>query len=183
MGLKQAGYPARDYSNHRPKIAVKLYEGNLTFSASGFGEDGRPTGRWDVTAPMYKGQLVKLHEDSNMTDIIVQPADDSSEAIGRLIIHNKLVFSEGWNDDEQNILPRENKEWGHYVPRGGTVEFFGAAIDELKLVDDNAAIAVGDYLDFDETPLFDKSTDATNWTALCKIEALNGGFIAALAQK
>lgn len=183
MGLKDAGSPARDYSNHRPRVAVKLYEENLTFSATGFGEDGRPSGRWDVTAPMYKGQYVKLHEDSTMEDIVVQPADDASEAIGKLIIVPKVGFSEGWTDDEQNQLPRENKEWGHYVPRGGTVEFFGAAVDELKLVDDNAAIAINNYLDFDKGIEFDKSNSETNWIALCKVEALHGGFIAALAMK
>ena len=183
MGLKDAGYKARDYSNHRPRVAVKLYEGNLTFSATGFGEDGRPSGRWDVTAPMYKGQYVKLHEDSNMTDIIVEPADDASEAIGKLIIVPKLGFSEGWTEDEQNVLPRANTEWGNYVPRGGTVEFFGAAVDELKLVDDNAKIVPGNYLDFNETPEFDKSTDPTNWISLVNIAALEGGFVAALAIK
>ena len=183
MGLKDAGYKARDYSNHRPRVAVKLYEEDLTFSATGFGEDGRPSGRWDVTAPMYKGQYVKLHEDSNMTDIIVQPADDASEAIGKLIIVPKLGFSEGWTEDEQNQLPRENKSWGEYVPRGGTVEFFGAAVDELKLIEENAEIAPGDYLDFDETPEFDKSSDATNWISLVKIEALESGYVAALAIK
>ena len=183
MGLKDAGYPARDYGNHRPRVAVKLYEGDLTFSASGFGEDGRPTGRWDVTAPMYHGQYVKLKTGSTPRDIIVEPADTASEAIGKLIIYPKLGFDVGWSENDQNVLPRENTSWGDYVPRGGTVEFFGAAVDELAVAEDNAAIAINNYLDSDENGIFDKSTDATNWIALCDLDALTGGFIPALAMK
>ena len=96
MGLKEAGVPARDYGNNRPRIAVKLYEGNLTFSATGFGEDGRASGRWDVTAPMHIGQYVKLHPDSTPKDIIVQPAANSTEAIGKLVTNNKLIFDIDW---------------------------------------------------------------------------------------
>lgn len=183
MGLKEAGVPARDYGNNRPRIAVKLYEGNLTFSATGFGEDGRASGRWDVTAPMHIGQYVKLHPDSTPKDIIVQPAADSTEAIGKLVTNNKLIFDIDWTADDQNILPRENKSWGQYVPRGATCEFFGAAIDELKVVASNAAIGAGDYLKSVANEEFDKETTATNWIALAKIDALKGGFVPALAFK
>ena len=182
MGLKDAGIPARDYANHRPRVAVKLYEGDLTFSGTGFDETGRKTGKWDVTAPMYKGQYVKIHKDSTMKDIIVEPAENAAEAIGKLIIHNKLIFDAGWKEDEQNVLPRENTQWGKYVPRGGTVEFFGAAVDELKLEQSNAKIVPMDNLDFNENG-FNKTNTETNWVALCTVEALKGGYIAALAQK
>ena len=183
MGLKDAGYPARDYANHRPRIAVRLYEGDLVFSNSGFNEMGRPTPKWDTSAPMYIGQYVELHEDSNARDIIVQPAEKASTAIGKIIINPKLNFGMGWTEDEQNILPRENKEWGEYTPRGATVEFFGAAIDELKIVAENEAIAAGDYLDSEANEEFEVSSDATNWISLAKVEALASGFVPALAIK
>jgi len=69
------------------------------------------------------------------------------------------------------------------VPRGATCEFFGAAIDELKVVASNAAISAGDYLKSTANEEFDKETTATNWVALAKIEALKGGFVPALAFK
>lgn len=183
MGLIDAGYPARDYGNHRPRIAVKLYEGNLKFFATGFGENGRPSGRWDVTAPMHINQLVKLHPDSTPKDIIVQPAANSTEAIGKLVINTKLGFDVGWTDNDQNILPRADKSWGEYVPRGSTCEFFGAAIDELKLVEGNAKIVPGNYLKSTANEEFDKETQETNWMALAGVAALKGGFIPTLAFK
>lgn len=183
MGLIDPGYPARDYSNYRPRIPVKCFEGNLKFSATGFGADGRPIGTWDVTEPMVKTQYVKLHPDSNPWDIIVQPEPDASKAIGKLIINPTLGFDIGWTDDDQNVLPRENTEWGHYVPRGGTVEFFGAAVDELEIVVGNKEININDFLNSEADMQFDKSTDETNWIALAHIDALKGGFIPALAMK
>ena len=75
MGLKDAGYPARDYSNNRKRIAVKLYEGNLLFDDSSFDEFGRMTHSWKTQTPMHIGQYVELHEDSNPRDIIVKPAE------------------------------------------------------------------------------------------------------------
>ena len=180
MGLKDEGYPARDYSNHRKRIAVKLYEEGLLFDDTSFDEFGRMTHSWKTEAPMHIGQYVTLHEDSTPRDIIVQPADSASEAIGKIIVNPKLKSGMGWTEDEQNILPRENKEWGEYVPRGATVEFFGYAIDELKVKAENAKITAGDYLDSDGDEEFEKSTDATRWVALATIEALAAGFVPAL---
>lgn len=183
MGVRDSGYPARDYGNHRPRIAVRLYEGDLNFKRTGFDEFGRPNPDWDLEAPMYIGQYVKLHEDSNPRDIIVEPADTASEAIGKIIINPQLRDGMGWTEDEQNILPREDREWGNFKPRAGTVEFFGAAIDELKIVAENEAIEAGDFLDSEENAEFKKSDDETNWIALGKIEALKAGFVPALAIK
>jgi hypothetical protein len=180
MGLKDEGYPARDYSNHRKKIAVKLYEGDLLFDDSSFDEFGRMTHSWKTEEPMHIGQYVVLHEDSNPRDIIVQPAEKASEAIGKIIINPKLKSGMGWTEDEQNVLPRENKEWGEYTPRGATVEFFGYALDELKVKAENAKITAGDYLDAEDGEEFEKSTDATRWVALATVEALRAGFVPAL---
>lgn len=183
MGLTEAGYPARDYPNHRPKIAVRLYEGNLIFDGAGFDYYGRTSSNWKVQTPMHIGQYVELHEDSTPQDIIVKPATKASTAIGKLIINPDLESGMGWTDDEINVLPRENKNWGHFVPRGGTVEFFGATVEDLKVVTGNAAIAAGNYLDSEANEEFDKSTDPTNWIALAKLAALKSGYIPALALK
>lgn len=183
MGLIDAGYPARDYGNHRPRLAVKLYEGGLTFSDAGFDEFGRKNSDWRTEEPMHIGQYVEIHEDSNVRDIIVKPATKASTAIGKIIINPKVNSGIGWTEDEQNILPREDREWGKYVPRGATVEFFGAAVDELKIVAENNAIAAGDYLDSDANEEFKKSSSATNWISLAKVEALKAGYVPALAIK
>lgn len=180
MGVKQAGYPARDYLNYRPAIAVRLYEGNMIFKDTGFDEFGRPNPDWEMENPMHIGQYVVLHEDSNPYDIIVQPAEKASEAIGKIITNSKLRDGMGWTDDEQNILPRENREWGNFLPRGATVEFFGEAIDELKVVEGNDAISAGDYLDSTANEEFEVSDSATRWIALGKIEALKAGYVPAL---
>jgi hypothetical protein len=180
MGLTNAGYPARDYANHRKKVAVKLYEGDLLFDDSGFQDDGRFAPYWKTEEPMHIGQYVELHEDSTPYEIIVKPAEKASTAIGKLIINPQLRSGIGWTADEQNILPRENKEWGEYVPRGATCEFFGYALDELKVASGNDAITAGDYLDSTENEEFETSSNATRWVALASVEALAGGFVPAL---
>ncbi len=180
MGLTNAGLPARDYSNNRKRIAVKLYEGGLLFDDTGFQEDGRFAPYWKTENPMHIGQYVTIHEDSTPYDIIVEPAEKASEAHGILRIHPKLRSGIGWTEDEQNILPRENKEWGKYVPRGATCEFFGYAIDELKIPDQNDAITAGDYLDSTENEEFVTSTNPTRWIAMASVEELKGGIVPAL---
>lgn len=183
MGLTEAGYPARDYSNNRPRPAVRLYEGNLIFDDASFDYTGRNTSNWKVQYPMHIGQYVELHEDSTPHDIVVKPATKASTAIGKLIINPTLESGMGWTDDEVNILPRQNANWGKFVPRGGTVELFGAAIDELKVVASNDAIEVGDYLDSEENEEFAVSANPTNWIALANVPALASGFVPALAFK
>jgi len=180
MGLKDAGYPARDYANHRKRIAVKLYEGDLIFDDSGFQEDGRFAPYWKTETPMHIGQYVTVHEDSTPYEIIVEPAEKASEAHGILRIHPQLKSGIGWTADEQNILPRANTEWGEFVPRGATCEFFGYALDELKVAEGNDAITAGDYLDSTANEEFEASETATRWIALASIEALAGGFVPAL---
>ena len=180
MGILQSGYPALDYSNNRKRIAVKLYEGDLTYDGEGFDEFGRKTHHWKTETPMHIGQYVELHEDSKAGELIVKPATKASTAVGKLMIHPQLRSGIGWTEDEQNILPTENKEWGEFVPRGATCIFFGYAIDELKVVAQNDAIAAGDYLDSEANEEFKVSQSATRWIALHKVAALNGGFVQAL---
>lgn len=182
MGILEAGYPARDYGNHRPRIAVKLYEGGLVYQ-EGFDYSGRNTHSWNVEEPMHKGQYVVLSEHSTPENIVVKPATKASKAIGKIIIFPVVNSGMGWTEDEQNILPRHNADWGEFVPRGATVEFFGAAIDELKVVAGNDAIEINDYLDSEANEEFEVSETATNWIALANVGALKSGFVPALAIK
>ena len=94
MALKTAGIPARDYENDCPTIAVKLYEGDLSYNANGIDEEGRTTDMWTVSAPITKSCYVELHEDSTARHIIVQPASkDSTSIIGKLIINPKFKWN------------------------------------------------------------------------------------------
>ena len=181
MALKDAGIPARDYENDCPSIAVKLYEGNLVYNANGIDEEGRTTDMWTVSAPMNKSMYVELHEDSTARHIIVQPATASENIIGKLIINPKLKLTVDWDDYEKNRLPRENKTWGHYSPRTGTVEFFGHDIRYLDLVSDNAKIDPFDSVEFDTGVTFDKASGDTNTRALAGVSANKGGKLPVLA--
>ena len=181
MALKDAGIPARDYENDCPTIAVKLYEGNLVYNANGIDEEGRTTDMWTVTAPMNKSTYVELHEDSDARHIIVQPAtEDSTDIVGKLIINPKMKWTVDWTDFDKNRLPRENKTWGHYSPRTGTVEFFGHDIRYLDIVADNSAIAVKDPVVYVDDGEFDKG-QSSNTIALGKKQANKGGKLPVLA--
>ena len=181
MALKTAGIPARDYENDCPTIAVNLYEGNLVYNANGIDEEGRTTDMWTVTAPMNKSMYVELHEDSDARHIIVQPAtEDSTDIVGKLIINPKMKWTVDWSDFDKNRLPRENKNWGHYSPRTGTVEFFGHDIRYLDLVADNTAIAAKDPVVYVDEGKFDKG-QSSNTIALGKKSANKGGKLPVLA--
>ena len=181
MALRDAGVPARDYENDCPTIAVKLYEGDLVYNPNGIDEEGRTTDMWTVTAPMNKSMYVELHEDSDARHIIVQPAtEDSTDIVGKLIINPKMKWTVDWTDFDKNRLPRENKEWGHYSPRTGTVEFFGHDIRYLDLVADNSAIAVKDPVVYVDDGEFDKGSES-NTIALGKKSANKGGKLPVLA--
>ena len=182
MGVKAAGVPARDYGNNRPTIAVKLYEGNLVYNANGIDEEGRTTDMWTVSAPITKSCYVELHEDSDARHIIVKPASaNSTTIVGKLIINPKLKWTVDWTGYDKNRLPRENKNWGNYSPRTGTVEFFGDAIDYLDLVDDNAKIVPFDSLVYSDENKFDKKGSGTsNTKALGGVLANKGEKIPAL---
>ena len=181
MALKTAGIPARDYENDCPTIAVKLYEGNLVYNANGIDEEGRTTDMWTVSAPMNKSMYVELHENSDARHIIVQPAtEDSTVIVGKLIINPNMKWTVDWTDFDKNRLPRENKTWGHYSPRTGTVEFFGHDIRYLDIVADNSAIAVKDPVVYVDEGKFDKG-DSSNTIALGKKQANKGGKLPVLA--
>ena len=184
MALSDAGIPARDYENDCPTIAVKLYEGDLTYNANGIDEEGRTTDMWTVSAPITKSTYVELHPDSTARHIIVKPASaDSTAIVGKLIINPKMKWTVDWTDYDKNRLPRENKTWGNYSPRTGTVEFFGHDIRYLDLVADNTAIAPKDAVVYSDDGKFDKAGNnaTSNTIALAKVNANKGGKLPVLA--
>jgi len=181
MALKTAGIPARDYENDCPTIAVKLYEGNLSYNANGIDEEGRTTDMWTVSEPMANGTYVELHEDSTARHIIVKPASANSTAIvGKLIINPKMKWTVDWTDYDKNRLPRENKTWGNYSPRTGTVEFFGHDIRYLDLIQANSKIVPRDTVVYKDNGQFDKGT-GTNTIALASVDANKGGKLPVLS--
>ena len=181
MALKTAGIPARDYENDCPTIAVKLYEGNLVYNANGIDEEGRTTDMWTVSAPMNKEMYVQLHEDSDARHIIVEPATASNKIVGKLIINPKMKWTVDWTDYDKNRLPHENKTWGNYSPRTGTVEFFGHDIRYLDIVSDNAKIEPKDAVAYVDDVEFDKADSDTNTVALGGKLANKGGKLPVLA--
>ena len=182
MALKDAGLPARDYENDCPTIAVKLYEGNLVYNANGIDEEGRTTDMWTVSAPITKSCYVELHEDSDARHIIVKPATaESTDIVGKLIINPKMKWTVDWKDYDKNRLPRENKTWGNYSPRTGTVEFFGHDIRYLDLVSDNAKIEPKDAVAYSDNGKFDKASGSTNTIALGAKAQNKGGKLPVLA--
>ena len=181
MALKQAGIPARDYENDCPKIAVKLYEGNLVYNANGIDAEGRTTDMWTVSAPMNKSMYVALHEDSDARHIIVKPATADDTVVGKLIINPKMKWTVDWTDYDKNRLPRENKTWGNYSPRTGTVEFFGHDIRYLDLPSDNAKIEPLDSVEFKGDGKFDKASNDTVTRALSGKAQNKGGKLPVIA--
>lgn len=183
MALKTAGIPARDYENDCPTIAVKLYEGDLSYNANGIDEEGRTTDMWTVSAPITKSCYVELHEDSTARHIIVQPAEkDSTSIVGKLIINPKFKWTVDWTNYDKNRLPREDAEWGNYSPRTGTVEFFGHDIRYIDLVDDNTAIEPMDQVVFVENGEFDNAGEgSSNTVALAGVDENTGGKLPVLA--
>ena len=184
MALSDAGIPARDYENDCPTIAVKLYEGDLTYNANGIDEEGRTTDMWTVSAPITKSTYVELHPDSTARHIIVKPASaDSTAIVGKLIINPKMKWTVDWTNYDKNRLPRENKTWGNYSPRTGTVEFFGHDIRYLDLVADNTAIAPKDAVVYSDDGKFDKAGNnaTSNTIALAKVNANKGGKLPVIA--
>ena len=151
------------------------------YNSNGINEEGRTTDMWTVSAPMKNEQYVELHEDSTARHIIVKPcADNSENIVGKLIINPKLKWTVDWTEYDKNRLPRENKTWGNYSPRTGTVEFFGDAIDYIDLVSDNAKIQPLDSVAYESNNQFDKGSN-TKTIALAGVSANKGGKLPVLS--
>ena len=186
MGLLDLGRPSRDYTNNRKKFTVTLYEGDLKYSKTGLNrKTGNTEAQYTLTAPLELHQLLELHEDSTARNIIMQPAESSSEKIvAKLLFNPEMTWKPDASYTTKNRLPQKNCEFGEYPSRSATVEWFGKAVDEVHIVADNEAIAPYDYLEYvefaDGVDYFQKSDGVTNLIALANIPANTGGILPVL---
>lgn len=186
MGLIDPARVTRDYTNNRKKITVTLYEGDLVYTENGIDrKTGATVGQHSLTAPIKLHQLLELHEDSTNRNIILQPASEGSEQIvAKLLYDPEMTWKPDASYTTKNRLPQEDCEFGSYPSRSATVEWFGKAIDEIDIVEDNDAIAPYDYLEYVEydngKDYFKKSDGVTNIIALANVEANTGGKLAVL---
>lgn len=180
MGLLEVGRPTRDYTNNRKKIACKLYEGGLTYHPNGIDATGKTSPVHTLESPLQLHQLVELHEDSTARHIVVKAADEGSEKIvGKVLFDPDLTWTPDGTYQSKNRLPKKDCEWGEFSPRSATIEFFGKAVDEVAIVEENEAIAPYDNLEYvgfvDGKDTFKKSSGTTNLLALGGVKALESG--------
>lgn len=182
VDLIEPGRPARDYANNRKKIAVTLYEGTLKYNANGIDrKTGKSVGQHSLTDPVPLHRILEIHEDSTPRNIILQPAaDESVKAVAKLLYDPEMTWKPDDSYTTKNRLPQKDCEFGTYPSRSATVEWFGKALDEVKIVAENEAIAPYDYLEYvgyeDGYEVFKKSDGVTNLLALANVKALESGF-------
>ncbi len=181
MDLITAGRPTRDYSNNRKKFTVTLYEGDLKYSKNGIDrETGRTVGQHSLTAPIELHRILEIHESSTPRYIVLKPAEEeSTKAIAKLLFDPEMTWKPDATYTSKNRLPQEDCEFGSYPNRSATVEWFGKAVDEVHIVEENEAIAPYDYLEYvgfeNGVDVFKKSSGVTNLLALANIEANKSG--------
>ena len=182
MELIDAGRPARDYSNNRKKIAVTLYEGDLKYTKNGLDrKTGRTVGQHSLTAPIDLHQLLEIHEDSTARYILLKPAEaESTKIVAKLLYDPEMTWKPDANYTTKNRLPQKDCEFGTYPNRSATVEWFGKALDEVAIVEENEAIEPYDCLEYvgyvDGKDVFQKSDGVTNIIALANVAALESGM-------
>ncbi len=193
-GFVSKGVPAGDYRNHRIKTAVRLYEGDLKYDNSGFTRSGRKDENYHLSEPLNIGRFIKpIYKPTKSgaavpTDtIIVGPADSSKDAFGRIINYPNIRSDIGWSDNELDGLPHANAEWGDFIPRSASVEWFGPSINQFKVRTGHDAINAGDYLeivyDNEIKDMVATKSDGKNsdWLALESLKSNAGGYVRALA--
>ena len=181
MGLTTPARVTRDYTNNRKKIAVTLYEGNLNYDENGIDrKTGKTVGQYSLTAPIKLHQLLEIHPDSTPRNIILKAAGEGSEkVVAKLLFDPEMTWKPDASYTTKNRLPQEDCEFGEYPSRSATVEWFGNAVDEIDVVEENEAIAPYDNLEYvgyvNGKDVFKKSDGVTNLLALCNVEALKSG--------
>ncbi|MEE1227187.1 MAG: hypothetical protein UHM08_08820 [Bacteroidales bacterium] len=181
MDLIKAGRPSRDYTNHRTKFSVTLYEGDLKYTKNGIDrKTGRTVGQHSLTAPIELHRILEIHEDSTPRYILLKPAEaESTKAVAKLLFNPDMTWKPDAQYTSKNRLPQEDCEFGTYPNRSATVEWFGKAVDEVHIVAENEAIAPYDYLEYvgfeNGVDVFKKSDGVTNLMALANVEALASG--------
>ena len=182
MGLIEPGRPSRDYTNNRKKITVTLYEGDLKYTKNGIDyKTGASTPQWSVTEPIELHRLLELHEDSTARNILLKPAEEGSKQIvAKLLFDPEMTWKPDASYTTKNRLPQKDCAFGEYPNRSATVEWFGKAVDEVRIVAENEAIAPYDCLEYigyeDGYDVFKKSSGTTNIIALANVPALESGF-------
>lgn len=182
MELIDAGRPARDYSNNRKKFTVTLYEGDLVYTENGLDrKTGATVPQHSLTAPIPLHRILEIHEDSTPEYILLKPAEDeSTQAVAKLLYDPDMTWKPDANYTTKNRLPQKNCAFGEYPNRSATVEWFGKAVDEVAIVEENEAIAPYDYLEYvgfvDGKEVYKKSDGVTSLLALANVEALASGY-------
>ena len=181
MDLIKAGRPSRDYTNTRKKFTVTLYEGDLKYTKNGIDrKTGRTVGQHSLTAPIELHRILEIHEDSTPRYILLKPAGEgSTKAVAKLLFDPEMTWKPDAQYTSKNRLPQEDCEFGTYPNRSATVEWFGKAVDEVHIVEENEAIAPYDYLEYvgfeNGVDVFKKSDGVTSLMALANVEALASG--------
>lgn len=182
MELIDAGRPSRDYSNNRKKFTVTLYEGDLVYTENGLDrKTGATVPQHSLTAPIPLHRILEIHEDSTPEYILLKPAEDeSTQAVAKLLYDPDMTWKPDANYTTKNRLPQKDCAFGEYPNRSATVEWFGKAVDEVAIVEENEAIAPYDYLEYvgfvDGKEVYKKSDGVTSLLALANVEALASGY-------
>ena len=182
MDLITPGRPSRDYQNHRTKFTVTLYEGDLKYTKNGIDrKTGKTVGQHSLTAPLALHQLLEIHEDSTARNILLKAADeDTGKIVAKLLFDPEMTWKPDAQYTTKNRLPQKDCEFGQYPNRSAAVEWLGGAVDEVAIVEENAAIAPYDYLEYvgfvDGKDVFKKSNGVTNLIALANVAALASGI-------
>ena len=181
MELTQAARVTRDYANNRKRTTVSLYEGELKYTKNGIDRTGTNVAQHSLTEPIDLHRILEIHEDSTPREIILKAADDeSTTAVAKLMFDPELTWKPDSSYTTKNRLPQKNCEFGEYPPRSAAVEWFGDAVEEVKIVAENEAIAPYDCLEYvgfvDGYDVFKKSSGTTNIIALANVPQLESGF-------
>ena len=181
VDLIEPGRPSRDYANNRKKFAVTLYEGDLEYSENGIDrKTGRTVGQHSLTDPIPLHRILEIHEDSTARNIILKAAEDASEkAVAKLLFDPEMTWKPDASYSTKNRLPQKDCAFGEYPSRSATVEWFGKAVDEVRIVEENDAIEPYDCLEYvgfvDGYETFKKSEGTTSIIALANVPELASG--------
>lgn len=182
MELVEAGRPTRDYSNNRKKFTVTLYEGDLKYTENGLDRrTGATVPQHSLTEPIPLHRILEIHEDSTARNILLKPAEKAStKAVAKLLYDPEMTWKPDAAYTSTNRLPQKDCDFGEYPNRSATVEWFGKAVDEVAIVEENEAIAPYDYLEYvgyvDGKEVYKKSSGVTSLLALANVPALKSGY-------
>lgn len=152
------------YTDNLPKVPVNLYEGTRT-EYTGQTDDGGETTLGVYSAPLAKGDLVKLKDHSTAGTILVEALAADGNVMHGIIIDDPIG---------EDTVTATGGTPAAAQQRVATVAFFGDGIIELP-VSETEAICPGDRVgqDASEAGEFEIKTDYTSID-----ETDQGSFIA-----